>query len=296
MASSNISAVDPHERKRLKVLDSEIAYVDTGSGDPIVFIHGNPTSSYLWRNIIPHLEGLGRCLAPDLMGMGESGKIPSGSYRYPDQIRYLDAWFESLELTRNVILVLHDWGGALGFHRAARFPDQVAGIAYMEAMVRPRLWSDLPDDRVGIFKTFRSAEGERMVLEDNFFVEKMLIEFGVIRDLTAEEKAVYRAPYLEPGASRLPTLQWPREIPFDGDPADNHEIVKHYSEFMAASQLPKLFINAEFGHALTGDAREFCRTWPNQTEVTVPGRHFFHEDCPHDVGEALATFVKRVRD
>ncbi len=191
--------------------------------------------------------------------------------------------------------MLHDWGGALGYNRAARFPEQVSGIAYMETMVRPRQWSDLPGGRDKIFRGFRTDEGAKTILEDNFFVEKMLFEMGIIRELSDEEKAVYRAPYLEPGESRRPTLMWPNEIPFDGDPADNHEIVQRYSEFMASSDMPKLFVNAENGHALVSTARDFCRTWPNQTEVSIPGRHFMQEDFPHEIGEAIATFVKQVR-
>ena len=296
MSKQTIAADFPYAMKRVPVLDSEMAYVDVGSGAPIVFLHGNPTSSYLWRNIIPYAQTLGRCLAPDLVGMGQSARSPRLAYRYADQIEYLDAWFDALGLTQNLILVVHEWGAALGFYRACRFPQQVAGIAYMEAMVRPRPWSDLPEGRDKMFKAIRGPEGEKLVLEENFFIEKMLFEFGIIRTLTETEKSVYRAPYLTSGASRLPTLQWPREIPFDGDPADNALLVKRYSEWLAGSaHLPKLFVNAELGHGCTGAAREFCRTWPNQTEITVPAKHYVQEDCPHEIGAALAAFVQRVR-
>lgn len=296
MTARPISAAFPYRLQRARVLDAEMAYVDVGSGDPVVFLHGNPTSSYLWRNVIPYAEGLGRCLAPDLIGMGQSSRSPARAYRFSDHIAYLDAWFEALDLRRNLILVVHDWGAALGFFRACRFPDHVSGIAYLEAMVRPRAWSDLPPERQPIFRALRGPEGERMVLEENFFVERMLFEFGVLRALSEEEKAVYRAPYLEPGESRLPTLQWPREIPFDGEPAVNHALVQRYSNWLAASRhLPKLFINAELGHGLTGAAREFCRRWPNQAEVTVKAKHYAQEDCPHEIGAALADFIARVR-
>lgn len=296
MSKQPISAAFPYTLKRLKTLDSEMAYVDVGTGDPIVFLHGNPTSSYLWRNVIPHMEKLGRCLAPDLIGHGRSARSPRLAYRYADHIAYLDTWFEGLGLTKKVILVIHDWGAALGFHRACRYPDQVSGIAYMEAMVRPRLWTDLPPERVPVFKALRGAEGEKMVLENNFFVEKMLFEAGIVRKLTDEEKAVYRAPFAEPGESRLPTLLWPREIVFDGEPADNYAPIKRYADWLAQSRtLPKLFVNAEMGHGLTGAARDFCRTWPNQREITVPAKHFLQEDCPHEIGTALAEFVTQVR-
>ena len=295
MNAKPISEEFPYQMKRVKVLDSEMAYVDEGQGDPVVFLHGNPTSSYLWRNIIPYAQGLGRCLAPDLIGMGHSGKSPRGRYSYLDHVEYLDAWFDALQLKGKMILVVHDWGAALGFYRACRFPEQVAGIVYMEAMVRPRFWSDLPPGREPMFRALRGPEGERIVLEENFFIEKMLFDFGIIRRLTEKEKAFYREPYKEPGASRIPTLMWPREIVFDGDPEINFPVVKRYSDWLAASDTPKLFINADEGHGTAGAAREFCRTWPNQREITVHGRHYIQEDCPHEIGEELAKFIKEVR-
>lgn len=289
--SKPISAADAYERHRIAFLETEISYVDTGAGEPVVFLHGNPTSSYLWRNVIPHVEGLGRCLAPDLVGMGDSGAAPDGSYRFVDHARYLDAWFEALRLT-NVTLVVHDWGSALGFYWAYRHPERVRGIAYMEAVVRPLTWEEWRDESRQIFQDLRSEAGEEMVLEKNLFIEGILPS-AVLRDLTEEEMNVYRRPYLEPGESRRPTLTWPRELPINGEPEDVVSIVDDYSKWLAQSDVPKLFVNAEPGAILTGSQREFCRTWPNQEEVTVRGAHFVQEDSPHEIGEAVATFVRR---
>ena len=289
--SKPISAADAYERHRIAFLETEISYVDTGAGEPVVFLHGNPTSSYLWRNVIPHVEGLGRCLAPDLVGMGDSGAAPDGSYRFVDHARYLDAWFEALELT-NVTLVVHDWGSALGFYWAYRHPERVRGIAYIEAVVRPLTWEEWRDESRQIFQDLRSEAGEEMVLEKNLFIEGILPS-AVLRDLTEEEMNVYRRPYLEPGESRRPTLTWPRELPINGEPEDVVSIVDDYSKWLAQSDVPKLFVNAEPGAILTGSQREFCRTWPNQEEVTVRGAHFVQEDSPHEIGEAVATFVRR---
>lgn len=289
--SKPISAADAYERHRIALLETEISYVDTGAGEPVVFLHGNPTSSYLWRNVIPHVEGLGRCLAPDLVGMGDSGAAPDGSYRFVDHARYLDAWFEALGLT-NVTLVVHDWGSALGFYWAYRHPERVRGIAYMEAVVRPLTWEEWRDESRQIFQDLRSEAGEEMVLEKNLFIEGILPS-AVLRDLTEEQMNVYRRPYLEPGESRRPTLTWPRELPINGEPEDVVSIVDDYSKWLAQSDVPKLFVNAEPGAILTGSQREFCRTWPNQEEVTVRGVHFVQEDSPHEIGEAVATFVRR---
>ena len=285
-----ISSQDNYPRKRVAVLDTEIAYVDTGEGDPVVFLHGNPTSSYLWRNVISKVEGGARCLAPDLVGMGDSGKAPDGSYRFVDHVRYIDAWFDALGLTSNMTLVCHDWGSALAFHWAHRHPERVKGIAYMEAIVGPLTWDNWPDSATRIFQGMRSDAGEGMVLEKNMFVERVL-PASVIRELTVEEMEVYRKPYLEPGESRRPTLTWPREIPIEGEPADVHEIATAYSRWLASSDVPKLFINAEPGAILTGDQREFCRTWPNQQEVTVKGSHFIQEDSPAEVGDAISEWL-----
>ncbi|PYM60245.1 MAG: haloalkane dehalogenase [Candidatus Rokuibacteriota bacterium] len=288
-----ISAVDPHPRRRIEVLDTEMAYVDAGAGAPVVFLHGNPTSSYLWRNVIPLVAPHGRCLAPDLVGMGDSGKAPAGSYRFADHARYLDAWFEALGLMRGVTLVLHDWGSALGFHWAHRHPDRVRGLVYMEAIVRPVSWSEWPEAARKIFQAMRTPAGEEMVLGKNVFVERIL-PASVLRGLTEAEMAVYRRPYLEPGESRRPTLTWPREIPIDGEPADVVAIVDGYARWLAASDRPKLFVNADPGVILVGAQRESCRAWPSQREITVKGSHFLQEDSPAEIGEAIVAFLKEL--
>jgi haloalkane dehalogenase len=293
MSDSSIAAAHRYPRHRANVVDTEMAYVDTGTGDPVVFLHGNPTSSYLWRNIIPHVEPLGRCLAPDLVGMGESHRAPSGSYRFIDHARYLDAWFDNLGLTRRVTLVAHDWGSALAFHWAKRFPDRVRALVYMEAIVRPLAWEEWPEAARSIFQTMRSSAGEEVVLRKNVFVERIL-PASVLRRLTDEEMSVYRRPYLEPGETRRPTLTWPREIPIGGEPADVVAIANDYATFLTASSLPKLFINADPGSILVGAQREFCRRWPNQHEVTVKGAHFIQEDSPREIGMAIAAFLRRL--
>ena len=268
-----------------------MAYVDIGLGDPIVFLHGNPTSSYLWRKVIPHCTGVGRCLAPDLIGMGQSGRAPDLSYRFIDQARYLDAWFDTLGLERHVVLVGHDWGGALGFYWALRHPERVRGIVYMETIVRPLTWDDWPEAARRVFQGMRSLNGEEMVLDKNIFVERVLPS-SILRPLTDEEMAAYRHPYLEPGESRRPTLTWPREIPIEGEPADVVAITEACAEWLLGSPVPKLFINAEPGAILTGVQREFCRQWPNQREVTVKGMHFIQEDSPHEIGQHISNFVR----
>lgn len=287
MTSETISSQDEYPRQKINSRGVDIAYVDTGKGDPIVFLHGNPTSSYLWRNIIPHAASLGRCLAPDLMGMGESDGSPDGSYRFSDHSTLLDQWFEDMDLTSNVTLVVHDWGSALGFHWAKRHPERVKGIIYMEAIVRPVTWEEWPDAARQVFQGFRSPAGEDMVLEKNIFVERVL-PGSIFRALSAAEMEIYRKPYQEVGESRRPTLTWPREIPIDGEPAYMVQLVDEYAEWLSNSQIPKLFVNAEPGAILTGPQREFCRTWPNQREVTVKGIHFIQEDSPHEIGRAIA--------
>jgi len=288
-----LSAADPHPRKRVRVLDSEMAFVDTGAGDPIVFLHGNPTSSYLWRNVIPHLAGQRRCLAPDLIGMGESGQSPSGAYRFVDHARYLDAWFEALGVT-NATLVVHDWGSALGFDWARRHPDRVRALVYMEAIVQPLTWNDWPEPARKMFQGLRSSAGEELILEKNVFVERILPN-SVLRKLTPEEMDRYRAPFRQPGESRRPTLTWPREIPVDGEPADVVAVVEAYGAWHSKSLVPKLFINAEPGSILVGRQREFCRRWPHQQEVTVRGSHFIQEDSPVEIGRAISAFLRRLR-
>jgi len=294
MTPDSIPAADRHPRRRIPVLDSEMACVDTGAGEPVVFLHGNPTSSYLWRNVIPHVESIARCLAPDLIGMGESGKAPGGSYRFRDHARYLDAWLEALGLTRDLTLVVHDWGSALGFDWAERHRASVHGLVYMEAIVRPVTWEEWPERAHPVFQALRSPAGEEMVLQKNVFVERIL-PASVLRGLTEEEMGVYRRPYRESGESRRPTLTWPREIPIDGEPADVVAIVARYASWLASSSIPKLFVNAEPGGILTGAQREFCRTWPNQDEITVEGSHFIQEDSPAAIGRAIAAFLSRIR-
>jgi len=290
MAEAGISSADWYERRRLAVLDSHMTYVQVGVGDPIVFLHGNPTSSYLWRNIIPHLAGRGRCLAPDLIGMGRSGKALSGHYRLADHVRYLDAWFEALDL-RRVALVVHDWGSALGFHWARRHPERVKALVYMEAIVRPVAWAEWPEAARKIFQALRTPAGEEMILAKNVFVERIL-PASVLRGLAPEEMERYREPFREPGESRRPTLTWPREIPIDGEPADVAALVNDYAAWLARSPVPKLFVNANPGSILVGAQRQFCREWPNQQEVTVKGSHFLQEDSPVEIGQAIARFLR----
>lgn len=295
MADDKVSARDNYERQRIAVLDSEMTYVEAGTDGPltIVFLHGNPTSSYLWRNVIPHLEPHGRCLAPDLMGMGRSGPTADGSYRFVDHARYLDAWFEAVGVGERVLLVIHDWGSALGFHWARRHPDRVAGIAYMEAMAAPRSWDDWPEKSRAIFQAFRSEAGEEMVLQKNIFIEKVL-PASIIRELGEAEMAVYRSPFMEPGETRRPMLTWPREIPIDGEPADVHDIMVDYGAWLADCPVPKLFVNADPGSILVGHQREICRGWAHQEEVTVAGRHFIQEDSPAEIGAAVAALAARL--
>ncbi|HEY2207585.1 MAG TPA: haloalkane dehalogenase [Pseudonocardia sp.] len=282
-------------RTRTAVVNGRsMAYVERGAGRPIVFQHGNPTSSYLWRNVLPHLDGLGRLIACDLIGMGGSEKLePSGPdrYTYAEHREYLFALWERLGVDRDVVLVLHDWGSALGFDWANQHRDAVAGIAYMEAIVTPLTWDDWPGDARGIFQGFRSPAGEQLVLERNLFVEAVLPN-SIIRSLSEEEMAAYRAPFARPGEDRRPTLTWPRQIPIGGEPAEVTAVVEDYARWLAGSNVPKLFVNADPGSILTGRARELCRTWPNQTEVTVPGLHFVQEDSADAIGAALAGFVR----
>lgn len=288
-----ISPTDPHPRKRVAVLDSDMSYVDVGSGKPVVFLHGNPTSSFLWRNIIPHVSGMARCLAPDLIGMGDSGKNPAHSYTFADHQRYLDAWFDAVGLDGNVTLVVHDWGSGLGFHWANLNRDKVRGLVYMEAIVKPLSWSAWPEAAAKVFSGMRSPAGEEMVLQKNVFVERIL-PGSVLRGLTEKEMNTYRKPYVEPGESRRPTLTWPRQIPIENEPPDVVKIVSDYGQWLAKSDVPKLFVNADPGSILVGEQREFCRGWPNQEEITVKGSHFVQEDSPHEIGQAIAAFLQRI--
>jgi len=237
------------------------------------------------------VEPMGRCLAPDLVGMGDSGSAPNGSYRFADHSLFLDEWFEKLALNRDITLVMHDWGSALGFHWARRHPERIKGLVYMEAIVRPVTWEEWPEAARGVFQGFRSPSGEEMVLEKNTFVERVL-PGSILRKLSDEEMDVYRRPYQNPGESRRPTLTWPREIPIEGEPADVVQVVDQYAQWLATSDVPKLFINAEPGAILTGPQREFCRTWPNQQETTVKGVHFIQEDSPAEIGQAIAEWYR----
>jgi haloalkane dehalogenase len=281
-------------KQRATVHGKTMAYEDVGAGDPIVLLHGNPTSSYLWRNVIPHLSNVARCIAPDLIGMGDSDPLDNSgpdSYRFVEHRRYLDGLLDQLDLGELVTFVVHDWGSGLGFDWANRHRDRVKGIAYMEAIVQPVTWADWPEAARSIFEAMRSPAGEGIVIEKNMFVERIL-PASIIRDLSEEEMAVYRAPYQGGGERRRPTLTWPRQIPIEGEPQDVHEIVSAYGEWLASSDLPKLFINANPGSILTGPAREFCRAWPNQTEVTVAGLHFIQEDSPDEIGQAIRSWYQ----
>ena len=270
-----------------------LAYVEAGGGDPIVFLHGNPTSSFVWRDVIPAVAHLGRCLAPDLPGMGDSDKLPGsgpGSYTLADHRRYLDGWFDAVGVTDRVTLVLHDWGSALGFDWARRHPAAIQAIAYMEAIVQPIGWQDLPPGFPDLLRALRSPAGEEMILQDNLFVERLL-PAGVLRPLPPEVLAEYRRPFAQPGEGRRPTLTWPRQIPIDGEPAEVAAVVTRYASWMAENMIPKLFVNADPGATLTGAQRQFCRTWPNQREITVPGIHLVQEDSARQIGLALAEWV-----
>ena len=274
-----------------------MAYIDEGHGDAIVFQHGNPTSSYLWRNVMPHLEGLGRLVACDLIGMGGSDKLDDSGpdrYHYAEQRDYLFQLWDELDLGDRVIFVLHDWGSALGFDWANRHRDRIAGIAYMEAVTMPIDWSDFPGPMRTVFQGFRSPEGESMVLDQNMFVEAVL-PASVKRQLTDEEMDHYRAPFRNPGEERRPTLSWPRNIPIEGEPADVVATVEEYGAWLSQSDVPKLFIKGEPGALIRGRALDFVRTWPNQTEVSVPGVHFLQEDSADEIGAGVASFVRAVR-
>ena len=283
-----------HSKKTIEVLGKQMAYVEMGEGDPIIFQHGNPTSSYLWRNIMPHVKGLGRCIALDLIGMGDSEKLDDPGpdrYTFAEHYEYFSAALAALGVNGNVTLVIHDWGSALGFHWANEHRDSVKGICYMEAIVAPfATWDDFSKEAAPVFQGFRSPAGEDMVLEKNIFVERVL-PGSVLRGLTDEEMAVYRRPFSTPGEDRRPTLTWPRQIPIEGEPADVVALVNAYGDWLKQSDVKKLFINARPGAILTGAVREFCRTWPNQTEVTVAGSHFIQEDSPNEIGQAIVDWL-----
>ncbi|MEM9454163.1 MAG: haloalkane dehalogenase [Myxococcota bacterium] len=283
-----------YQKEFKTILGKRMAYIDTGTGDPIVFLHGNPTSSYLWRNVMPHLEGRGRLIAPDLVGMGDSEKLDDtgpGSYSVTEHSKYLFALLAELGVEDNVTLVLHDWGSGLGFHWAEQHQDAIKGIAFMEAIVTPfPTWDEFPEDLREVIGRLRSPQGEPMVLEDNFFIEQLLPS-AILRELSKQEHAEYRRPFVDPGEDRRPTLAGPRQLPIAGEPADTVAIVGDYADYLSASDVPKLFINAEPGAFLVGYARDFVRTWPNLTEVTVKGSHFVQEDSPDEIGRAISEWL-----
>ena len=274
-----------------------MSYIDEGEGDAIVFQHGNPTSSYLWRNVMPHLEGQGRLIACDLIGMGDSEKLTNSgprSYNYFEHRDFLFALLEKLNIGKQVVFVIHDWGSALGFDWSFQNQDRIQGVAYMEGIVKPVTWDEWPENAIKVFQGFRSEAGESMVLDKNIFVERVLPS-SIMRTLTEEEMNEYRRPFLNSGEDRRPTLSWPRQIPIQGEPKEVVEVVENYSNWLSSSDLPKLFINADPGSILTGKQREFCRSWPNQDEVTVKGTHFMQEDSPDEIGKAVSRFVSKLR-
>lgn len=291
---NGVTAADPHRRRRVAVLDSEMSFVDVGQGPAVVFLHGNPTWSYLWRNVIAAVVPQARCLAPDLVGMGQSGRAPGGGYTFFDHARYLGAWFDVVLPRESVVLVVHDWGGALGFDWARRHAERVRGIAYMETIVAPiASWSVWPENARGIFQAMRSPAGEKIVLEKNLFIEGILPN-AILRKLEPSEHDAYRAPFREAGERRRPMLTWPRQIPIEGEPKDVAAAVSDYSRWLAATTIPKLFINADPGSILVGAQRAHCRDWPHQTETTVRGAHFIPEDSPREIGAAVSGFLARL--
>ncbi|HEY4385781.1 MAG TPA: haloalkane dehalogenase [Ktedonobacteraceae bacterium] len=290
-----MSATFPYQKKRQPVLGLEMAYVEEGQGDPIVFLHGNPTSSYVWRNIIPYVQGLGRIIAPDLIGMGDSQKLPysgPGSYTFVEHRRYVDALLEQLGVHQRITFVVHDWGSALAFDWSRRHPDAVKGIAYMEAIVKPYTWSEYPDAVRPRFQALRGPVGEQMILEQNTFIEFNL-PATILRTLSEEEMEQYRRPFADPGEARRPTLSWPRQLPVDGEPADVVEIVTAYGEWLSQSPIPKLYIKSAPG-ALQESQHEFCRTWPAQSQVSVRGHHTPQEDSPDEIGQAIASWLQQL--
>ena len=284
-------------KKKITINNKAMSYIDEGEGDAIIFQHGNPTSSYLWRNVMPHLEGQGRLIACDLIGMGDSEKLKNSgpdSYNYFEHRDFLFTLLEELNIGKQVVFVIHDWGSALGFDWSFQNKDRVQGIAYMEGIVKPVTWDEWPENATKVFQGFRSEAGESMVLDKNIFVERVLPS-SIMRELSEEEMDEYRRPFLNPGEDRRPTLSWPRQIPIQGEPKEVVEVVENYSNWLSSSDLPKLFINADPGSILTGKQREFCRSWPNQEEVTVKGTHFMQEDSPDEIGKAVSRFVSKLR-
>ena len=283
------------EKSTVSVNGHDMAFVEAGEGRPIAFLHGNPTSSFLWRDVLPEVAHLGRCIAPDLIGMGDSAKLPDpdiSTYTFATHRRYFEGFMAELGLDRDVILVVHDWGSALGFDWANRNRDAVSGIAYMEGIVRPLTgWHEFSPAATPIFQALRSGAGPELILDKNVFIERIL-PGSVLRDLAEDEMAEYRRPFAE-REDRWPTLTWPRQIPIGGDPAEVAEIVHAYADWMAENELPKLFVDAEPGAILIGDQRAFCRGWKNQTEVCVKGSHFIQEDSGPEIGRAIAAWIEK---
>ena len=283
------------EKKSIEVLGRNMTYVERGEGSPIIFQHGNPTSSYLWRNIIPHLEEWGRCIAIDLIGMGDSDKLDDegeNTYSYHVHKKYFNACLSELEIKNDITFVIHDWGSALGFDWAYENQNSIKGICYMEGIVKTISWEDWPKDGKSIFQGFRSDAGEDLILKKNLFIEAVL-PGAVIRDLSETEMNVYRRPFLKE-IERRPTLDWPRQIPIEHEPQEVYKIVEDYSSWMSINNIPKLFINADPGSILLGKQREFCRKWKNQEEITVKGSHFIQEDSPHDIGKAISNWYQKI--
>jgi len=290
----NAKAALPLEKKFQLIKGSKMAYMETGAGDPIVFLHGNPTSSYIWRNIIPYVQGLGRCIAPDLPGMGDSEKLQdSRSYTFELNAAYLDSFLHSMGIKKNIIFVVHDWGSALAFDWTRKHPDAVKGIVYMEAIVKPKYWNDLPPLGQEIFKALRSEKGEQMVLQQNSMIEVNLVR-SVFRHLTEEELNEYRRPFAEPGENRRVMLNWARQLPIEGQPANIIKIVSDYGDFLSHSKIPKLFIEAKPG-TLTEGEKAFCGSWPNQVHITLPGHHHLQEDVPNEIGTAISVWIQGLR-
>jgi haloalkane dehalogenase len=285
------------EKKFIEIKGRRMAYIDEGEGDPIVFQHGNPTSSYIWRNIMPYCRGLGRLIACDLIGMGDSEKLLNSGpdrYSYFEHRSFLFALWEELKLKKNVIFVLHDWGSVLGFDWANQNRSRIQGIAYMEALAMPFTWDEFEPVVRDIFRAFRSPAGEEMILENNLFVDKIL-PGGIFRVLSDAEKAEYNRPYVNAGEDRRPTLSFPRQIPLDGEPVEVARVVTEFGNWLKQSRVPKLCIHGNPGAVETESVRKFCSTWPNQTEITVKGKHFLQEDSPLEIGKAIKEFVIKLR-
>ena len=293
MSGNNLESFQ-YTKKYACIHNRCMAYIDEGQGDPIVFLHGNPTSSYLWRNIFPYVKNSGRIIAPDLIGMGDSDKLISSgpeSYKFTEHSIYLYELLEQLDLTKTT-LVLHDWGSALGFNWAYLNPDRIKSIVYMEAIVEPiKSWDDWPEVARNIFQAFRSEAGEELVLNKNIFVERILAADG---NLSPEDLEIYMQPYLKEGEDRRPTLTWPRQIPIEGEPKEVVEIVERYGEFLKESSIPKLFINANPGSILVGAQRESARKCNNQKEVTVKCVHFIQEISPSEIGTHIRDFIREL--